>query len=103
MMWSGNCVTSTTIPYEWCAEPTTAWPVRREYVTSARVYHLPVINKPKNWRWFHAFWPEFNQIRSAQYAEVLIRAAFIRIQERYPMAQRLRQKRRHYVQKLSEE
>jgi hypothetical protein len=95
---------SPTVPWGWVSDVSSTTGTGYYTITVSYVHHaarpLPIIKPPKNWRWFHAFWPAFDLVRSVQYIEVLIRAAIIRIQERYPVAQRYRHKRKQYVQRL---
>ena len=68
------------------------------YYTSVSAWKAPEFVVPKWWRWFDVFraWAKPKLLRLLPG----VRSVMLRVQERYPLGQRRKQKRRAYVQAL---
>ena len=92
--WTGCTVTTGTQPTGWHLD----YPVI--YVTALcdRERFLIDFTPPKWWRWYDVFRTLANPklLRLLDGARMVVR----RVQERYPIGQRRKQKRRAYVQRL---
>lgn len=92
--WTGCTVTTGTRPTGWYLD------YQAVYVTALcdRERLLIDFTPPKWWRWYDVFrtWAKPKLLRLLDGVRTMVR----RVQERYPVGQRRKQKRRAYVQRL---
>ena len=94
-MISNYTTTTTATTDPWC------WNDRLFYITPVAIWKAPEFVIPKWWRWYDIFrtWVKPKQLRLLDGT----RRVMLRIQERYPIGQRRKQKRRAYVHRIIKE